>query len=364
MKGQRGGTLPVPRSDNHDIAVLGHELSNVLNGLLGMAGLLRESDLQAEQEQWLKAIEYSGRQLHSLIETFQSSNGDPGQCVLPRITRVDGVALLEQVIISHTPAARANENRLLLVVDPDVPGRWRCDPCMVRQLLDNLVGNANKYTRAGEVIIEVTVVHGTATAPRMMELRVTDTGPGIKAANKKRMFEAYQRNYGGDGRVEGKGLGLFICRNIVKALNGRIDWTSPEGGGSCFDVVLPGILGRGDGRHSALPTSLLTQVRCQLALDHPLERSVANFLTRLGVGCFNDRSASQGRREDSLEVLISEAGTGPDCGAPAILLTPLTPPGIDHPEHLLCAPILESTLGPVLLEMALEWLGARRMSQK
>jgi len=359
MKGQKGGIPSVAKPENHEIAMLGHELGNVLNGLLGMAELLRDSGLHAEQEQWLKAIEQSGRQLRRLIVSFQSFKGGSGPAACPQISNLDGLALLEQVVISHTPAARANQNRLLLVVEPDVPGRWRCDPCMIRQLLDNLLGNANKFTHSGEVVLEAAVVPGDTAPSNMLELRVSDTGPGIRATDGDRIFDAYERKNGGDGCVDGNGLGLYICHNIVQLLNGRIDWSSPTGGGSCFDVVLPGVLDTGNGQQSLFPVSLLQQVQCRLKLENPLRRSVANFLTRLGVRWSNNRPALTGFRENDLEVLISEARMSHNCGAPALLLTPRAPQGSDRPGHLLFAPVLESTLGPLLLEMVLEWLGAR-----
>jgi hypothetical protein len=151
MKGHKGGFPSTIFPDDHSVAMLGHELGNVLNGLLGMAELLGDSGLSAEQDRWLTAIEHSGRQMQSLISTVRFIEGGAGLNIVPRKRRADGMELLEQVIISHTPAARLRNYRLILVMEPGLPRHWYCDACLVRQLLDNLVGNAIKFTCAGKL---------------------------------------------------------------------------------------------------------------------------------------------------------------------------------------------------------------------
>ncbi len=118
MKGLERGNTSTVFPDDHQLAILGHELCNVLNGLLGMAELLGNSGLTAEQGRWLRAIVHSGKQMESLIRPGRFFRTANQTVCLPHPARVDGLELLEQVIISHTPAARVRKNRLFLVVHP------------------------------------------------------------------------------------------------------------------------------------------------------------------------------------------------------------------------------------------------------
>lgn len=333
--------------------MLGHELGNVLNGLSGMVELLRESGLPAEQDRWLKAIEQSGRQLRRLIDSFQSKEPGSSYGIRPRISRFDGLNLLEEIVISHMPAARIGDNRLLLIVDPELSRHWCCDPCMLRQLLDNLLGNAVKYTRSGEVILEAAFVPAGAGESERLALMVSDSGPGIMATDGGRIFGAYQRVTDGDGNADGAGLGLYICKEVVRALQGNMEWMSPERGGSCFRVVLPGVPHRGARSRPEMGSSLLARIRCRLRLDEPLERCVECILTRLGVE-WSDQEPDVSAGEGVLTICISDAGPDRSGVSPALLFAPLYSPGGRVPERLLYPPILQSTLEPLLMEMALE----------
>jgi hypothetical protein len=356
MKGHKDDIPDFGFPVDHNVALLGHELGNVLNGLLGMAELLGDSGLNAEQFRWLKAIEHSSRQMQSLIQTVRFFESESGLSIVPRYNRTDGVELLEQVVISHTPAASSRNNQLLLVLDPDLPKHWFCDSCLVRQLLDNLVGNAIKFTSAGKIVIEVAAAHGSGTASEMLELRISDTGPGLGTAAGKWIFDAYQRSCPSTGDQSGdRGLGLFICRNIVLAMNGKISCSSPKSGGARFTVALPEALIFNETYSPVLNSSLLAQIRCQLKLGEPLRRSVMNFLTRLGVSCSNHEPATAHTSGHGIVLLISDAAGMKENPLPGLLLTPQSRPGLALGSRILAAPVLESSLGLLLLEMALQW---------
>jgi len=356
MKGHKGGFPTTKFPDDHSVAMLGHELGNVLNGLLGMAELLGNSGLSAEQDRWLTAIEHSGRQMQSLISTVRFIEGGAELNIVPRKCRADGMELLEQVITSHTPAARLRNNRLLLVTEPGLPRYWYCDACLVRQLLDNLVGNAIKFTCAGEIVVEVASVPGAGATGKILEFRITDTGPGLGAVAEKHIFGAYQRSAPSYGDNPGdRGLGLFICRKIVLAMNGRISCSSPSGGGACFQVNLPETLVFQRNDIPVLRSSLLAQICCQLELDNPLRRSVENFLTDLGVRWSNQEPTLANSSGHSLDLVISDTARTPGNHAPGLLLTPLLHSGREPGSRILDAPVLESKLGALLLEIALQW---------
>jgi hypothetical protein len=268
---------------------------------------------------------------------------------------VDGLDLLEQVVISHTPAACAGNNRLLLVADPALPRYWLVDACLVRQLLDNLVGNAIKFTQSGEIVIgaESMVVDGTPGDA--IRLIVSDTGPGFDGAVAEQIFSAYYRcTEAGKGGAGNRGLGLYICQSIAKAMSGRITTMSPEGGGARFEVLLPGAVPIEEPGWLIPRSTLLQQVECQLRLGGALRRSVANFLARLGVRYSAGEFDPPGK---GFVLKISEA-PGRGYGEPPSLLFAPHPADDTAPRRrTLQAPLLESTLGAMLLEMALEWRG-------
>ena len=356
MKGQENSFPFTNFPDDHSVTLLGHELSNVLNGLLGMAELLGDSGLNAEQDKWLTAIEYSGRQMQSLISTVRFFEGGTRLNIMPRKSQVDGMELLEQVIISHTPAASSRNNRLILVVEPGLPRYWYCDACLVRQLLDNLVGNAIKFTCAGEIFVEVVSVAGAEAAGKMLEFRISDTGPGLGAVAEKQIFGAYQRNVPSHGESPGdRGLGLFICREIVLAMNGRISCLSPKSGGACFEIVLGDALISRQDNQVVLRSSLLRQIRCQLKLGYPLRRSVENFLTHMGVRWSNHPPTAAPASGHPLFVVISDAARVRDKDQPGLLLTSYSHPDRTPGSRILDAPVLESNLGSLLLEITLQW---------
>ena len=118
MKGCKRGD---PRNISDPfVAEICHELGNVLNGLLGMAHLLRDSALTAEQDRWLKAIEQSGWQLRRLVDAFRQGPRRAGEGAACRPATLDGIDLLEQVLLAHAPAARAQANRLWLTAGSEL----------------------------------------------------------------------------------------------------------------------------------------------------------------------------------------------------------------------------------------------------
>lgn len=353
MKGREHTIPSTVFPTNNNLAVLGHELGNVLNGILGMAELLGDSGLNAEQDRWLKAIENSGRQMESLIRSVWAVQEEGDRTVAQHPVRVDGMEILEHVVTSHTPAASLRNNQLLLVAYPDLPRYWRLDACLVRQLLDNLVGNAIKFTLKGEVIIEAASVGDAGDQGRAIRLRVSDTGPGFDVARSEHLFSAYHPNSApAEAGTGNRGLGLYICRKIVLALGGNIRCSIPKKGGSRFEVVLPGAFCSDKGRPLGLQSTLFGRIRCQLNLEKAFYRSVGNFLSRLGVP-FGEAEAVPPR--GGLSLIISEAPHDWAKAPPSLLFTPHTNSTFKPRQRILQAPLLESSLGSLLLEIALEW---------
>jgi len=367
MKPHKDGISPV--STNQGVAELGHELGNVLNGLLGMTRLVRDSGLNAEQERWLRAIEQSGRQLRWLVDAFRGEPTPSDRTLLPRPVEFDGIDLLEQAVLAHAPAARESFNRLLLVADPELPRFWSCDPCLLRQIIDNLLGNALKFTRSGEVVLEA-VETGGDHGQGDLWIVVTDSGPGIDSTLGNRVFAAYEQGEAAiTDRCAGRGLGLYICRRIVESMGGIIRWSNPAAGGARLEVCLPGVLALEPAAATSLPTGMLRALECHVDLAGPLRRSVIGCLARLGVvrGVMTAvpcPGIGPGRRSAAgLHVSLTELPAIGDHPGPALGLHAQTAAGEIIGSKRLQAPILECSLGPLLLEFALEWLWLRNEKQ-
>jgi hypothetical protein len=355
MKGQSTETHPSTQAQ-HDqtLEILGHELANVLNGMLGLTGLLRDSRLSPEQEGWIGAIENSGQQIRRLVDFFCNQHGFSQDSLPARPRLTDGIGLLEHVLMSHTPAARSRNNHLYLIVDPELPRSWSFDPCLFRQLLDNLIGNAVRFTSQGDCIIELTAL-GRGRSTAALGLTVTDSGIGICVGSGDRIYQAFRKNFHASAVGSGgKGLGLHICRNIVGAMGGTIDWSRPDGGGTCFNVVLPGAIEHVETKPRALTSGLLGQLFCRLSLVSHLRRAVSAHLTRLGVEWCDTDKLPEKLPEDRLIVGI-EYRPAPSGETGALLqLVPMAGSGTKRPTRSLEVPVLESNLGIALLEIALE----------
>lgn len=329
-----------------ELSVLRHELANVLNGLSGMAGLLRSAGLPAEQERWLDAIEQSAQQMHFLVHCkLQQGSGCFAADSSARC-KFNGISLLERVITAHTPLAGTKGLKLLLLVSPDLPVYWLGHERLLRQLLDNLLGNAIKFTDSGRVLLEA-----RPGESRALKLRVRDTGTGVSAADRARIFEAGARGGNAAGRP-GRGLGLSLCRKIVELMDGRISCTPAAKGGTRFNVSLPGMMLQADGRR--LSSLALSSVSCALQLERPLAAMTANFLERIGVSWHHGGAQPASKAGARLLVSISEYRQQEKTAWPGLVLRANGYPDISDPV-LLRPPILESALEQCLLGLALAW---------
>jgi hypothetical protein len=318
-----------------------------------MTRLVRESGLSAEQDYWLEAIEQSGRQLGWLVDAFCRRGKTPERPVRVHAAHLDGIDLVEQVLISHAPAARSGDNQLLLIVGTELSRHWYADPCLLRQLLDNLLGNAVKFTRSGRILLEVAAETASGCPRDTLVIKVSDSGPGVDEALGERMFEPYRQ--GPEPGFAGIGLGLYICRNIASAMGGVIGWANSTAGGACFELRVPAVVAAG--RAAPLPTPrLLQSLRCHLRLAEPVRRSVGSILSRIGVRWSAEFEGSDGR--DELPIVIEAAPSAPLDPGPNLTLRVVDPPNAGSPARRLRAPILEATLVPLLLQMGLEAVSA------
>ena len=219
------------------LRMVSHELRTPLTSLkLNLERLVRsrEATRTERQDEMIRKIAASAVRLHELIESLLEYARIEGGRIRVDVEEVDARALCEGVIEELAPQAEQKGLALRLAgAAPPLPP-LRSDPRLLRLVVVNLVGNAVKFTHAGEVVVEVFHAGGAHW------LRVRDSGPGIPAQDHERIFEPFEQMEPVPHKhIRGVGLGLSIVKEMVEALAGRIELTSTVGAGSTFTVVLP-----------------------------------------------------------------------------------------------------------------------------
>jgi len=217
---------------------MSHEIRTPMNGIIGMNRLLLGTALEAPQRVYAEAVDSSAKALLTIInDILDISKLEAGRLTL-EIIEVDLDGLVRDVVALLRPRAAEKGLALLMEIDPAAQGRFRSDPTRLRQVLLNLIGNAIKFTEAGEVRVRLRRENENA-AGALLRLEIADTGIGIPAAVRARLFEKFSQADGSIARrFGGTGLGLAISRQLVELLGGEIGVESAEGRGSCFHVVL------------------------------------------------------------------------------------------------------------------------------
>lgn len=209
-----------------------HDFKAPLGSIMGYADLLSRLTTDERQRFYLDNMKSSSQHLLKLVvDLLDFHRLDLNKAEVNRVT-FHPAQLFEEIRVSFEPLTAAKGLALHCDVAPELKGYFISDPLRIRQIVNNLLSNAIKFTSEGEVRLEVSY-----QASRM-RIEVADTGKGMEAADRERIFQEFTRLPGAQGE-EGFGLGLSIVHKLVGLLEGSIDVQSTPGRGSRFIVTLP-----------------------------------------------------------------------------------------------------------------------------
>lgn len=224
------------------MANMSHELRTPLNAVIGYSSLLEE-EMEAMEERDLAAdaerIRFAGERLLTMVESIlEISNVETGKTKLA-VSSFHLTHLLNELTASFAVLVKRRGNRLTTDYDKNVK-IVRNDSVRLRQLLLNLLGNANKFTENGDIHLRIRrILHPDSQIP-WLQIQITDTGVGISEVQKTKLFQAFgQVDDSSTRRFEGAGLGLYISRQLIELMGGTISIDGREGKGTCVEVWLP-----------------------------------------------------------------------------------------------------------------------------
>lgn len=228
------------RAKSAFLANMSHESRTPMNGVVGMADVLRDTELTEDQRLYVDTIKNSGEALLVIINDVLDYSKIEAKKLELHPEPFDLERAIQEVIMLLQPLAR--EKGLAMVVDYDLfmPTTLTGDPGRIRQVLTNLMGNAVKFTTNGHVLVRVTGVPDKATGKVLVKIAIEDTGIGIAPDMIHHIFgEFNQVENERNRKFDGTGLGLAICQRLIQMMDGNVWVTSQEHIGSCFGFELP-----------------------------------------------------------------------------------------------------------------------------
>lgn len=235
----RDAALESARLKSQFLSNVSHEIRTPIHGVVGMLGLLLDSELTAEQREFALSAQSSADSLLALMNNILHVSRLESGKLSVSLADFDLLTTIERVVEVMQVAAQEKNLRLSLELDPELPTIVRGDPGRYRQVVVNLIGNAVKFTQQGSINVRVTNEKETETH-QLIRVQVSDTGPGIEEEARHKLFQSFtQLDAASNRQYGGVGLGLSIAKQLVELMGGVIGVDSTPGAGSTFWFTVP-----------------------------------------------------------------------------------------------------------------------------
>ena len=284
------------------LATMSHEIRTPLNGILPILDILRGTQLDSDQQDYLNTAYQSSKHLLSIIDDILDySKIEAGKLELETVG-INLRKLIESVERLMRGSAESKGLKFSAEIDPSVRIAVRGDPVRLRQILTNLVSNAIKFTRKGQVKVTVQQRGSTRTHNELL-FTVRDTGIGMTPVQSKKLFQAFSQADASTTRLHGgTGLGLVICKRLVDLMEGKIGVKSEIGKGSIFFFSVPLLKAAGDVK----TRRDLSGARVMLVTgDSDLEKRLGVFVANWGM-----RHSSSNNASEAMTQIRNAAGMG------------------------------------------------------